>query len=83
VTQIVKLLSKELIYLVIVANIIAYPIAYLLINKWLQDFPYRIEINIYTFILSTLLALIISFSTIAYQSIHAALANPVDSLKYE
>jgi putative ABC transport system permease protein len=83
VTQIVKLLSKELIYLVIVANIIAYPIAYLLINKWLQDFPYRIEINIYTFILSTLLALIISFSTIAYQSIHAALAKPVDSLKYE
>ena len=83
VTQIVSLLSKELLCLVLAANVIAYPIAYYSINQWLQDFPYRIEINIFSFILSTMLALIISFSTIAYQSIKAASANPVDSLKHE
>ncbi len=83
VTQIVSLLSKELLYLVLAANFIAYPIAYFLINQWLQDFPYRIDINIVSFILSTMLAVIISFSTMAYQSIKAALTNPVESLQYE
>jgi putative ABC transport system permease protein len=83
VTQIMALLSKELISLVLIANIIAYPIAYFAINHWLEDFPYRININFYTFLLSTLLAVIISLVTISYQSLKAAMANPVDALKYE
>ena len=83
ITQIVTLLSKELIILVLAANIIAYPIAYFAIENWLADFPYRMDISIYTFILSTLLALGISFLTIAYQSIKAASANPAQALKYE
>ncbi len=77
------LLSKELIALVLVANIIAYPLAYFSIAQWLNEFPYRIDINIYTFLLSTLLAVIISLLTISYQSLKAASANPVDALKYE
>jgi putative ABC transport system permease protein len=83
VTQIMTLLSKELIALVLVANLIAYPIAYFSITRWLNEFPYRMDINIYTFLLSTLLAVIISLLTISYQSLKAATANPIDALKYE
>jgi putative ABC transport system permease protein len=83
VLQIVTLLSKELILLVLVANVIAYPIAYFSIAQWLKDFPYRIDINMYTFLISTLVAVIISLLTIMYQSLKAATANPVNSLKYE
>lgn len=83
ITQIAALLSKELIVLVLAANIIAYPLAYLSIAQWLENFPYRIDINMHTFLLSTLVAVIISMMTISYQSIKAAIANPVDSLRYE
>ena len=83
VTQIMGLLSKELIILVLVANVIAYPIAYFSIAQWLKDFPYKMDINLYTFLVSTLLAVIISLLTISYQSLKAATANPVDALKYE
>jgi putative ABC transport system permease protein len=83
VAQIMALLSKELITLVLVANVIAYPIAYFAITQWLSSFPYRININLYTFFLSTLIALLISLLTVSYQSLKAATANPVDVLKYE
>jgi putative ABC transport system permease protein len=83
VSQIVSLLSKELLLLVLAANIVAYPIAYFVIAQWLKDFPYKMEIDIYTFVISTIFALLISLATVAYQSIKAALANPVDSLRYE
>jgi len=83
IPQIVALLSKELILLVIIANVIAYPIAYFALSQWLKDFPYKIEIDMYTFLFSTFLAIVISFLTISYQSVKAALANPVNALKYE
>jgi putative ABC transport system permease protein len=83
VTQIMALLSKELITLVLIANAIAYPIAYYAIAQWLSAFPYRININLSTFLISTLLALVISLLTVSYQSLKAATANPVDALKYE
>jgi len=83
VTQIVSLLSKELILLVLIANVIAYPLAYFSIVQWLNDFPYRMDISVSTFIVSTLLALAISLLTISYQAIKAAMTNPVDSLRYE
>lgn len=83
VTQIVALLSKELLGLVLLANLLAYPIAYFSIAYWLNDFPYRMDIGISTFLLATVLALTISLLTISIQSVKAALANPVDSLKYE
>jgi putative ABC transport system permease protein len=83
VTQIMALLSKELVALVLVANVIAYPIAWVAISQWLKEFPYRIDMNLYTFLWSTLLALVISLLTISYQSLKAATANPVDALKYE
>ncbi|MCP4727718.1 MAG: hypothetical protein GY863_21945, partial [bacterium] len=69
--------------LVIVSNILAWPAAYLAINRWLQDFAFRTEISLLTFLVSGLIALAIAFITISFQSIKAAVTNPVDTLKYE
>jgi putative ABC transport system permease protein len=76
-------LSKEFIILVCLANAIAWPLAYYSMNKWLKNFAYRIDLSVWTFILSGLAAFCISLLTVSYQSIKAATANPVDSLRYE
>ena len=65
------------------ANIIAWPLAYFAMNRWLQNFAYRINIGIGTFILAALLALVIALLTVGYQAIKAARANPVEALRYE
>jgi len=83
VQRITILLSKEFIIWVLLANIIAWPVAYYFMNKWLQDFAFRIDITLWPFLVSGLIALIIAIATVSYQSIKAAIANPVDSLKYE
>lgn len=80
---IVALLSKEFIKWVGMANILTWPIAYFLMNRWLLDFAYRIEITIWPFIFSGLFAIAIALLTVGYQAIKAANANPVISLKYE
>ncbi len=82
-SSIVLLLSKEIVRWMILANIIALPIAWFAMNNWLQNFAYRINIGISTFILSVVLSLVTAWLTLSYQSIKAALANPVDALKYE
>jgi len=81
--QIVLLLSKEFIKWVFIANLIAWPIAYFISMEWLQNFAYRIEPGIAIFLLSTVLAIIISFITVSYQSIKSAFSNPVEALRYE
>ncbi|MCK5077057.1 MAG: hypothetical protein KAR38_11810, partial [Calditrichia bacterium] len=83
VSGIVLLLSKEFVKWIIWANILAWPIAYFAMNKWLQNFAYKIEIGIWIFIISALLAMMIAVLTISFQSIKAAIANPVESLRYE
>jgi putative ABC transport system permease protein len=83
VPGIVFLLSKDFYKLVVVANIIASPIAYFIMNRWLQNFAYRISISWLIFIAAGLLVFTISLITISYQSIKAATANPVESLRYE
>ncbi|MEA5138726.1 ABC transporter permease [Arcicella rigui] len=83
VSQIVTLLSKEFLKLVMIACGFAFPIGYWLMNKWLQDFAYRIEISAWIFVLAGILALFIALLTISYQAIKAALANPVTSLRTE
>ena len=67
----------------LLANIAAWPLAYLAMNKWLQNFAYRVEINIWTFALSALMVLLIALATISFQAVKAAISNPVDSLRYE
>jgi putative ABC transport system permease protein len=81
--NVVLLLSKEFIKWVILANIIAWPVAYFTMNKWLQDFAYRISIGLWIFVVSAALALFIALITVSYQSIKTALADPVKSLRYE
>ena len=79
----VSMLVKDFAKLVILANLVAWPVAYLAMDAWLQDFAYRIDINLWTFILSGGIALLIAVLTIGYQAIKAALANPIKALRYE
>ena len=81
--KIALLLGRELISNVLLANLIAWPVAYLVLNQWLRNFPYRTEVNLFLFLAAALMVFIIGLITISYQSIKAAVANPVDSLKYE
>ena len=83
VSEIIFLLSKEFTRWVLVANIIAWPLAYFAMNRWLQNFANRINIGIGTFILAALLALVIALLTVGYQAVRAARANPVEALRYE
>jgi putative ABC transport system permease protein len=80
---IVRLLAREFVLLVIVANLIALPVAYFVMNRWLQSFAYRMTILPGIFVLSAALSLSIALFTVSYQAIRAALSNPVDSLRYE
>ncbi len=77
------LISKEFVYLVLIANFVAWPLAYLLMRKWLQNFSYRIDMGIWIFVLAGAIALAIALLTISFQAIKAALADPVKSLRYE
>ncbi|MEM0992429.1 MAG: ABC transporter permease [Bacteroidota bacterium] len=83
VTGIVALLSKDFIQLVGIAFLIATPIAYYFMNEWLQDFAYRIELQWWVFALAGLAAIGIALLTVSFQSVRAALANPVKSLRNE
>ena len=80
---IVQLLSKEFLILVAIANVIAWPVAYFLMSRWLQDIAYRIELGIGTFVMAGLAAMVIALTTVSYQAMRAARANPVEALKYE
>ncbi|RMD63593.1 ABC transporter permease [Candidatus Parcubacteria bacterium] len=83
VTNVVALLSKDFVKLVLLANIIAWPVAWWAMNKWLQNFAYRISIEWWVFVLAGILALAIALVTVSTQAVRAALANPVESLRYE
>ena len=76
-------LSKEIVILVILANIIAWPVSAYFMNGWIESFAYRTNIGVMVFIFSAISALGIAILTVAYQSIKAATANPVDSLRNE
>jgi putative ABC transport system permease protein len=80
---IVRLISKEIVLLVCLATLVAWPVAYFFTRSWLNDFAYRIDLGYIPFLLSFLLALLISLATISVQAITAALKNPADSLRYE
>ena len=83
VSNIVMLLSKDFIRLVIIAFVIASPVAWYIMHNWLQDFAYRITISWWIFPIAGLLAVFIALATISFQAIRAAIANPVKSLRTE
>jgi putative ABC transport system permease protein len=83
VAGIVKMLSKDFLKLVLIAAAIAFPVAWWLMNNWLQDFEYRINISWWVFVVAGVVAMLIALLTISFQSIKAAIANPVKSLRTE
>jgi putative ABC transport system permease protein len=81
--SIIIMLSKQFTFWVLIANLIAWPITYYLINVWLRNFEYKINVDVLPFLLTGLFSLFIALITIAYKTIKAATANPIDSLRYE
>ncbi len=83
ITSVLTLLSREIIMLVIVANLIAWPVAWYFMDKWLDGFAYRIEINVWLFMLAAFSAVILALLTVSSQTIKAAMTNPANTLRYE
>ncbi len=83
VPQVVSLLSRDYLLMVLAANIVAWPVAFLTIDRWLRNFAYRIQIDFPSFILAGGLAFVIALLTVAVRASSAARANPVDSIRYE
>lgn len=83
VLSVVKLLTTEFILLIVIAIVIATPVAWYVMNKWLMNFAYKVNINWWMFILAGCSAILIGLCTIGYQSVRAAIANPVKSLRSE
>jgi len=81
--SLVTLVIKESLVLVVAANLIAWPVSYYIMKTWLANFTYRINLTWPVFLLSSLIGLAIALVAISFQSIKAATANPVDSLRYE
>jgi putative ABC transport system permease protein len=81
--SIILLLSKEFIFWVLLANILAWPTAFLAMNKWLAHFAYHVHLNMWTFVNSAALAALFSIITVSYQAVRATVSNPAGSLRYQ
>jgi len=81
--RIVATLNKSFVKWVLIANLLAWPTSYFVMNKWLQNFAYRINLSWWMFVLAAGLALLIALIIVSFQTVKAALKNPVDSLRYE
>ncbi|MCK5148666.1 ABC transporter permease [bacterium] len=83
VSVIVGLVSRDFLIMVLISNLMAWPVAYLFMRKWLQNFAYKAELNIGVFLLAAMIGFTVAFLTISFHSIKAARANLVESLRYE
>ena len=83
VKTILAMFTNDFTKLVLIANVFAWPITYYFMNKWLQEFVYRININLYVLVIAGGTALLIALTTVSIQAIKAAVANPVEALRYE
>ncbi|HEY3430231.1 MAG TPA: ABC transporter permease [Cyclobacteriaceae bacterium] len=83
VPSILALLSKEIIMLIIAANLIAWPVAWYFMNQWLNTFAYHVDMNVLAYILSALACIIVALITVSSQTIKAAMTNPSNTLRYE
>jgi len=81
--NILTLLNRDFIKLVGIANVIAFPIAYIIVDKWLSAFEYRISISVLPFLMAVTLSVLIAILTVSLQSVKVTKANPIDALKYE
>ena len=82
-SKIVLLISKDLLLLVAAANILSWPIAYYVSNRWLQNFAYKAHLDISLFAVSGFLAILVAGFTISFQIMKAAIADPIESLRHE
>jgi len=83
VSGIIAMLSKDILKLMVIASVIASPVAWLVMNKWLQNYAYRVHLGWWVFLFAGLVATIIALLSVSFQSIRAAMANPVKSLRTE
>ncbi len=83
ITQIVLKLSKEFALIVLAANLVAIPLAWVLLNTWLQDYPYRIDIPFWVFPITLIITIFIGIITVSFHTIKVALGNPIEAIKHE
>jgi len=83
VSQLVLLLNKDLVRLVIIGNLLAWPMAYFAMNKWRENIAYRISIGPGIFLLSSILSLVLALLVVGAKTVKAALVNPSETLRYE
>jgi putative ABC transport system permease protein len=83
IPNILTLLSKEIIILIIAANVVAWPLAWYFMNKWLDTFAYHIDMDVFVYILAAVAAILIALITVSAQTIKAAMSNPAKTLRYE
>ncbi|MFZ1714057.1 MAG: ABC transporter permease, partial [Saprospiraceae bacterium] len=83
ISSVVYLLSKDFMKLALIAVIIAFPLGWWAMNKWLEGFVYKVEIGPYIFVISFALILVITMVTVGYQAVKAAIANPIQALRTE
>jgi putative ABC transport system permease protein len=81
--NIIRLMTRELVILIALANVIAWPVAFWVMKGWLEDFSYRVSMSVWVFVGAGSLTLLIALLTVSYQAVKAAIANPADSLRYE
>jgi putative ABC transport system permease protein len=83
IITIIKLINREFLMLVLISNIIAWPVAWYFMKNWLDNFTYRIDLSVWPFIFSGLIAIIIALISVSYQALKASSTNPIDALRYE
>ena len=81
--ELVKMLNGSFLIMVFIANLVAWPLAYLFVSKWLSGFAYRIDISFWPFLLAMIISMAITLITVSIRSYKAAVANTIDALKYE
>ena len=81
--SVVNLLTKDFVKLVLVSLLVAFPISWMAVNKWLQNYPYRITLNWQMFAVAAMFIVVIAIATVSFQAIKSAVANPVKSLRTE
>ena len=81
--ELVRMLNGTFLLMVFLANVVAWPLAYLLVSKWLATFTYRIELSIWPFVFAMIISMLITLITVSFRSFRAARANTIDALKYE
>ncbi|HZF66272.1 MAG TPA: hypothetical protein VEZ55_17405, partial [Chitinophagaceae bacterium] len=77
------LLARNFLRLVLIASLVAFPIAWWAMNNWLRDFPYRVEISLWMFAAAAACSLLIALATVSFQAVKAAMLNPVKNLRAE